>query len=344
MPETERDARPASPAVESPPMRAILFDAFGGPDVLYEGTLPRPVPGPGEVLIEVAYAGVNPAEWKIREGYLKDYFTPDFPFVPGFDASGVVAAAGPGVTLRPGTRVVAATNQGLGQRGSYAEYVLAAAERTVPLPDGIALADAATLPTAGMTAFEAVHDVGDVTHGMTVLVHGGAGGVGSFAVQLARAAGATVAATASTRNIPYLRALGVRFPIDYTKEDVASAVYAFASEGVDLLIDTVGQGTLPQPVALVRPGGRYAPIATAVPGATFPESARDVAVTPVMSTYPNQGRQLRSLVEALEARCIRAPDTTILPLAEAAEAQRRSRVGHVHGKLLLAVAPNLGKV
>jgi len=136
-------------------MRAIVIDRFGGPDVLHMAKIDRPTPGPGEVLIEIAYASANPADWKAREGWLSRYFEYRFPFVLGFDAAGRVAALGDDVEgLSVGDRVVLVSNQGMGQNGSYAEFTLAAAERCIPLPAPVSMALAAALPTAGMTALE----------------------------------------------------------------------------------------------------------------------------------------------------------------------------------------------
>jgi NADPH:quinone reductase len=323
-------------------MQAIVFDRFGAADVLRLAMLAIPRPAPGEVLIAVAYAAVNPADWKTREGWLSRYFTYEFPFVPGFDVAGRVAAVGDGVTgLTPGDRVVAVSNQGLGQSGAYAEYVIAAAERVVALPDHVTLADAATLPTAGMTAWAAVIDSNAVAAGGQVLVHGGAGGTGGFAIQLARRAGAKVAATCSPGNSDYVRRLGAEYAID-RHGDIAAQLCAWAPDGVDLVVDTVGQGSLPEAVSLTRPGGTVAPIATLIadepPHDAALAAARGVRILPVSSTFADQGRQLRGLVAALAAGQISAPAVTMLPLAEAAAAHRQVEAGRVRGKLLLEVA------
>lgn len=324
-------------------MRAMVIDRFGGADELHPAELPQPQAAAGEVLIRVAYAGVNPADWKIREGWLQQFFQYRFPFVLGFDAAGVVAALGAGVSgLRVGDRVVTSSNQGKGVWGTYAEYVVSDADRVVRLPDGVGLAAAAALPTAGITSWEALFDVGGLRAGQSVLVNGGAGGMGSWCIPLAKMAGARVAATCGPANLDYVRELGADLVIDYRAQDVAAAVRVWAPEGLDLIVDTVGQGTLLQGVELVKRGGTIAPIGTLIAGEPQPDAARAAArgvrIVPTMSSFERQGRQLRSLVEALAQGRIRAPAIEVLPLEAAAEAQRRVQAGHVRGKLLLDVA------
>ncbi|WP_242653415.1 NADP-dependent oxidoreductase [Sphingomonas jatrophae] len=323
-------------------MRAMVIDGFGGPEVLHEGEIERPSALPGQVVVKVAYAGVNPADWKAREGWLARYFDYRFPFVVGFDAAGTIAEVGEGVDdLRVGDRVVTASNQGRGERGSYAEYVASDRERVVRLPPQIGFAEAASMPTAGMTAWEAVVEQGEVRPGARVVVHGGSGGTGSFAIQIARMMGARVAATCGPASLDYVRALGAELAVDYRRGRVAEELRAWAPEGVDLVVDTVGQGTFLEAVDLVRPGGVIAPIGTLIadePAHGGPEAAtRGVHVRPTVSTFANQPRQLAALVEAMVAGRIRAPEISEMALTEAAEAQRRVADGHVRGKIVLRV-------
>lgn len=323
-------------------MQAIVLNRFGGPEVLEPATIDRPRAGRGEVVVRVAYAGVNPADWKAREGWLSRYFNYVFPFVVGFDASGIVAEIGEGVTgLALGDRVVTASNQGKGERGSYAQYVASDRERVVKLPDHVSLRDAATLPTAGITAWEATFDVGGTRAGTRVLVNGGAGGTGGFAVQLAKMAGAEVAATCSPANLEYVRNLGADLAIDYRQGKVRETIANWAPDGLDLVIDTVGQGSLLDSVEMVRLGGIVAPIGTLIADEPLPDPARaaerGVRIIPTIADFARQERQLTALVAALAEGRIHAPASEILPLADAAEAQRRVAAGHVRGKLLLAV-------
>lgn len=324
-------------------MRAIIIDRFGGAEQLHLAELPQPQAAAGEVLIRIAYAGVNPADWKIREGWLRDFVPFRMPHILGFDGAGVVAGIGAGVEgLKLGDRVVTASNQGKGGWGTYAEYAVSDADRVVPLPAGVGLREAAALPTAGITSWEALFDVGNLRAGQRVLVNGGAGGMGSFCIQLAKMAGASVAATCGPANLEYVRTLGAELVIDYRSQDVAAAVRAWAPEGLDLIVDTVGQGTLLQGIELVKQGGTIAPVGTLIAGEPQPDAARAVArgvrIVPTMSSFERQGRQLRELVAAMAAGRLRAPAIEVLALAETAEAHRRVQAGHVRGKLVLQVA------
>jgi NADPH:quinone reductase len=323
-------------------MRAMVIDRFGGPEVLRLAEVARPAPGPGEVLVKVAYAGVNPADWKCREGWLAQFFQYRFPFVLGFDLAGRVEQVGAGVSgLAPGDRVVGYSKQGLGEWGSYAEYVVAMADGVARLPDHLGYAEAAAMPTAAITAWEALFESGRLQAGHKVLVHGGAGGLGSYAIQLAREAEAAVAATCGPHNLDYVRGLGAELAIDYRAGQVSEAVRAWAPEGVDLVLDAVGQGSLPQAVNLVRPGGTVAPIATLIADEIAHDAARaaqrGVHVVPTMSSFQRSGAQLRALVALAGQGALRAPQIAVLPLEQAAEAQRRVQGGHVRGKLVLSV-------
>lgn len=325
-------------------MKAMVLDHFGGPEVLHMAEIEKPSATPGNVIVEVAYASVNPADWKAREGWLARYFDYQFPFVVGFDAAGIVAEVGEGVThVKPGDRVVTPGNQGMGERGSYAEFVRAAGERVIPLPDSVSFRDAATLPTAGMTAWQATLDPTPLGPNSMVVVNGGAGGTGSFAIQLAKMAGAKVATTCSAHNFDYVRSLGAELAIDYRNDDVVAALRAWAPGGIDLAVDTVGQGTFVGILPVMKRGGIVTPIGTLIADeATIDPAAAEAAgvtVIPTVSAFPEQPRQLRGLVEALASGKIRIPETTELPLDQAGEAQRRVQEGHVRGKIVLAVKP-----
>ncbi|MCB1703318.1 MAG: NADP-dependent oxidoreductase [Halioglobus sp.] len=322
----------------------MFITETGGPEVLQYGELPTPVPEAQDILIEVAYAGINPADWKNRQGLLAPFRPYSFPYVIGFDAAGIVAAVGGEVTsFKPGDRVFTPTNHGQGGQGSYAQYTLAHQHRVAPVPDSLRLDQAAALPVAALTAWQALFDRGGLQPGSKVFVHGGSGGLGSFAVQFARWAGAGVAATCSTANVEYLRGLGVALAIDYQREDIASTLRAWAPDGVDLLVNAVGVSSLPGELDLIRRGGTLVSIPTLVDDGDMAAATAAAQAVQVKHLYSmmddSQCAATLSRIAALVAQGdITLPPIREFPLTAAAEAHRVIQSGHNRGKLILKVA------
>ena len=325
-------------------MYAMIIEQTGGPEVLQYRELPSPEPQSDDILIQVAYAGVNPADWKNRQGLLAAFRPYVFPYIVGFDAAGIVAATGDNVsTCKVGDRVFTPTNHGQGGQGSYAEFTLANQDRVAHIPDSLSFAEAAALPVAALTAWQALFDRGNLKPGDKILVHGGSGGVGGFAAQFARWAGAEVAATCSTANVDYLHSLGASRIIDYRSEDISNAINAWAPQGLDFLLDAVGASTLPDALDLVRSGGTLASIPTLVDDgdvATAAAAARAREVTRVFSTMNdiNCADTLQKIAGLLASGDISLPPIREFALAEAAEAHRIIQSGHNRGKLVLKVA------
>ncbi|HUA66733.1 MAG TPA: NADP-dependent oxidoreductase, partial [Alphaproteobacteria bacterium] len=212
-------------------MKAVRIHQYGGPEVLAHVEMKRPTPGPNEVLINVQAASVNPVDWKLRAGYMKDVFPLTFPATLGWDVSGTVEEAGADVTrFKRGDEVYA-----LLEGGAYAEYAAARETVVARKPRTVDHIQAATVPVAGLTAWQALFEVAQLTAGQKVLIHAAAGGVGNFAVQLAKAKGAYVIGTASGKNQDFLRELGVDEAIDYEKTRFEDAV-----RDVDVVLDTIG--------------------------------------------------------------------------------------------------------
>ena len=231
-------------------MKAARIHAYGTiADILIED-MPDPEPGLDDVLIRVEAAALNPLENKLIAGYLKGFFPLAFPYTLGTDLAGTVVATGRLVaTVKPGDRVIARTDPTVG--GAFAELAAVPARLVVPVPRNVPLASLAGLPTAAASAWQALFEAAAIQPGQSVLVHAGAGGVGSFAVQLARLAGADVTATASAANLDLVRSLGAEEVIDYRSQDFATVVKA-----VDLVIDTIGGETLERSLGIIRPGGK----------------------------------------------------------------------------------------
>ncbi|WGS46258.1 NADP-dependent oxidoreductase [Burkholderia sp. JSH-S8] len=330
-------------------MRAVLLDRTGPSDGLRLADVPTPTPAPGDVLIRVAYAGVNPADWKCREGYLGAFMQYTFPFVIGFDVAGVVEATGEGVDgFAPGMRVFAQTDVGAGKWGAYAEYVAVRHDSIVRLPDTVSFAQAATVPTPALAAWAGLFDDGGLRAGQTVLIHGGAGAVGTFAIQLAASASARVAATCSAANRAYVESLGCAASIDYRAQPVRDAVHAWAPGGVDLVLDAVGCGTLPGGLDLLAPGGTLVSIMTLVAedtarlSATVAEAERRGLRTAMTYSRMPSGERLGRIAAQLAQGGLRVPRFESMPLELAARALDLVQSGDAKTKLVLHVADIAG--
>ncbi|MFJ2477817.1 NADP-dependent oxidoreductase [Streptomyces sp. NPDC087659] len=307
-------------------MRAMVYRRYGGPEVLELAELAEPKTHVDSVLVRVRAAALNPADLALQAGALDDAVETYFPVVPGWDIAGVVER--PGIAtpdFAPGDEVIGYV-RGDVQRahGGLAELVSADVRTLVRKPSTLSFAEAAGLPLAGMTAYQAVVRALDVQPGETLLVHGAAGGVGSLAVQIARSRGARVIGSASPRNHDYLRTLGVE-PVTYG-EGVADRVREFAPDGADVVLDTVGGGVLAAAAGAVRPGARAASIADiGVPG-----------VTPVFCRM--DGADLTALVELAEQGNLAVRVGATYPLERAADAQRALAAGATPGKIVVEIA------
>lgn len=254
-------------------LKAVVAISLSGLEALEMVDVPRPNPGPGEIRVRMRYAGINPADWKTAAGHLSQLptFRPKFPFVIGFEGSGHVEALGHGVEgLAVGDRVVVKADIARGQWGAYAEYLCVDALMAARLPDGISLAEAAALPIAGLTALHSLCDHGGLAPGETVFIHAGAGGVGSFALQIARAVGARAHASCSPANAGYLIERGAVATFDHA--DSQMVALAGLHGPFDMVLDAVG-GASHDLARLLRPGGRYVTIPTLGAGDARPTAA-----------------------------------------------------------------------
>jgi NADPH:quinone reductase-like Zn-dependent oxidoreductase len=231
-------------------MKAVYIDKHGGPEVLTYGDVPDPVAKPGEFVVDIFAASVNGADWKVRSG--SSYRASHFPYVLGRDFSGVVSAVGDGVhDLKVGDAVFGVCD--VGQEGAYAEKIAIKAAIVAKKPDSMSHAEAAALALAGLTALVSIEDTLKLKPGETILIQGGAGGVASFAIQLAKHLGARVITTASAANLSYLRDIGADQVIDYNATDFTKVV-----SNCDAVFDTVGGDVATRSFAVLKPGGRAA--------------------------------------------------------------------------------------
>lgn len=316
-------------------MRAVAIHRYGPAEALTLTELPAPTPGESEILVRVRAAGVNPVDWKIRSGMLKWVLWLRFPFVPGFDISGDVSEVGPGVTrFRPGDEVYGLL--GPPRAGGYAELAVAPESAVATKPRSLSHVEAASMPVAALTALQALRDLGRLQPGQAVLINGAAGGVGSFAVPIARALGGRVTGVCSAENVEFVRGLGAETVIDYAREDFTASV-----ERYDVVFDAVAKSsfgrcrqiltaagtyitTLPTPGVLIR-GYLLQPLLR-------PLGARRRARTLFAKARP---ADLEFLATLADDGSLKPVIDRVFPLDQARRAHERSESERARGKIVL---------
>jgi NADPH:quinone reductase-like Zn-dependent oxidoreductase len=332
-------------------MKAILSESYGGPEVLRMEDVPVPKIGPNGVLVRVRAVSVNPIDWKLRQGHLTHLRNYIFPVIWGTDCSGEVVETGGAVTLfKPGDQVYGFKDGSVGKtyRGTYAEYVVVPERSLAKKPPNLSHEEAAAVPLAALTAWQALLKQGSLKSGQRVLIHAGAGGVGVFAVQIARAFGAYVAATAGAHNQQFLHDLGVDLPIDYERERFADRI-----SGCDVVLDGVGNSVWRESLRVLKFGGRLDTLVAPVPQKVSSRLAflgsvagklvaaklsaglrgRSLALTRVKP----RGGDLEKISALIEAGKIRPVIEKTFPMEQMAEAHRLSEAGHVRGKIVVKV-------
>ncbi|MCF3100509.1 NADP-dependent oxidoreductase [Streptomyces roseoverticillatus] len=307
-------------------MRVITQHSLGGPEVLEVAEADRPVPGPGEVLVQVRATAVNPADWKVRSGHVRWFGEP--PFVLGHEFSGVVAeVGGSGGRLRPGDDVFGWATM---PHGSNADYVLVPETAVVAKPAAIDHVHAAALPIAGLTGWQALVNIAQVRAGQRVLIHGAAGGVGHLAVQIAKARGAHVTGTARAVNHEFLRGLGVDELIDYTVTDFTTV------RKVDVVLDTISYDYGPRSLRTLTPGGILIDVVGVGVDRTAVKAQAEAAGLRFVEFYlePTQA-DLAGLAGLVSDGSLRPYIQETLPLTDMAKAHELSESGRVRGKIVL---------
>jgi NADPH:quinone reductase-like Zn-dependent oxidoreductase len=310
-------------------MRAVSQETFGGPEVLHLYDVDRPSPAHDEVLVRVQAASVNPADWKIRAGLVRRFGDP--PFILGRDFSGIVEATGTDVrTLLPGDEVYGFTSM---RHGSHAEYITAPATQMARKPPSLDHIHAAAVPLAGITAWQPLVRCANVQPGQRVLVHAAAGGIGHLAVQIAKAHGAYVIATARATKHEFLRDLGADELIDYTQTAFESATH-----DIDVVLDPISDGYGVRSLNVLRPGGILIDVRGTGPDRTRvrAESARrNLRFTEF--SYTPSGTDLDELTNLIETGALHVKVTEVLPLDAAAKAHQIVETGRVAGKVVLVM-------
>jgi NADPH:quinone reductase-like Zn-dependent oxidoreductase len=309
-------------------MRAIRIHQYGGPEVLAQVEMQRPTPGPNEVLIKVKAASVNPIDWKLRAGHMKDVFPLTFPTTLGLDVSGTIEEVGPGAArFKRGDEVYVSLEAGSG--GGYAEYVVAKETIVAEKPSTLDHVQAASVPVVGLTAWQALFEVAQLRADQKVLIHAAAGGVGIFAVQFAKAKGAYVIGTASSRNQAFLGDLGVDKAIDYQKTRFEDVVH-----DADVVLDTIGGDTQERSFKALKKGG----VLVSIVQPPSQELAAKYGVRALFYGSHPSSSDLTEIARLIDSGNVKTVVETVLPLAEARRAHELSESGHARGKIVLKAA------
>lgn len=309
-------------------MKAIVVHEYGGPEVLKLEDVARPDPGENEILVRVIAAGVNPVDGGIRSGKYAKFFNTTLPLVPGYDIAGVVEKPGAKIDkLKKGDAVYAYID--LKKGGGYAEYVLVTQEEAAPKPKSASFVEAAAVPVVALTAWQALVDTAELSAGQSVLIHGGSGGVGSFAIQFAKLRGAKVFATASTRNQDFLKQLGADVAIDY-----ATQKFEDVAKDVDVVLESVGKDTLARSYGVVKKGGIIVSLVGPPDQAELDKHGIRGAW---LGVEPNSA-ELAEIGKLIDDKKIKVIVSQTFPLVEAAKAQEQADTGHTRGKIVLKIA------
>ena len=311
-------------------MKAIVYDTFGGPEVLTFRDMPDPEPGPGEVLVDLHAASVIPADWKLRAGHLQSLFTVTFPKIPGRDGCGIVRAAGAGVDFAAvGDRVCVVAQHS--EQGTHAQRIVRDAESVVRMPEGMGFAEAAALMHAGICAWICLVETAGLTAGQRVLIHGGAGAIGGLGVQLARHLGAEVVATCRAANRDYVHEMGAHETVAYDEADFAQG----AAQGYDVVFDLIGGDVNRRSYDVLRPGGHMVCL-RALP---IEDLSDRYGVRLSVPMIHDSREALEATVGLAEAGVFRPQIAARMPLERGADAQRMLEAGQVsRGRIVLDVA------
>ena len=312
----------------TPTMKAIVIHEYGGPEILKYEDVPRPEPKDDQILVRVIAAGVNPVDGMIRSGMFAKDGDRAFPIILGGDIAGVVEKVGSKVTkFKAGDPVFAYAS--LDNGGGYAQYAMTRERETAPKPKSLTYVEAAAVPIVALTAWQALIDAAKLSAGQTVLIHGGSGGVGTFAIQIAKARGAKVIATASTANQGLLKELGADIAVDYTKQK-----FEEVAKDVDVVLDSIGKDTLARSYGVVKKGGFIVSLVARPNQAELDNHGIRGAA---LSVEPNSD-ELAEIGRLIDEKKIRVIVSQAFPLSEAVKAQEQVATGHTRGKIVLKVA------
>ena len=308
-------------------MEVVMIDTFGSREVMKFQKIPIPTPGPNEILLKVLAAGINPVDWKIREGLYPAVKSDKLPYVLGCDVSGVVEARGFGTSgNQMGDEIYAMLGF---DRGAYAEHVIVKANEAAPKPRSIDHLGAAGVPLAGLTAWQGLFRYGELQAGQRVLIHGGSGGVGHFAIQFAKAKGAHVITTVSEKHIEFVREIGADDVIDYKKQKFEDMV-----REVDVVLDLIGGETRKRSWAVLKKGG----ILVSTMMEPLQENTGELGVRAYHYTVQGNGEELREIGSLIDTGKVKPKISKVFDFHDVGSAQEYVEKGDAEGKVVLKVA------
>jgi NADPH2:quinone reductase len=322
-------------------MRALIMSGFGEPSQAKLGDVPKPDISPGDLLVRMGAAALNPVDWKEIAGHMASFYPPYPPqWVPGFDGSGLVEAVGAAVTgFAPGDHVLVRPDR-MNGNGTLAEFVRVPQDKAAKAPQGLSHAQTASIATAGSTAYQALFrlDMAALKAGQCMFVEGGAGGVGGFAVSFARAAGVRTAATCRRENVDYVIGLGAELAIEYERADVVGEVRRWLPGGVDVVLDCYSGGQRADLLDALAPGGCLVVVATLIQDADIPQLSaaaekRGLTVRLMLMDFSRLQTDAANIARLLEDGSIRFPEVRSYPLERAVEALEAVRAGGLRGKV-----------
>jgi len=315
-------------------MKAIVINEFGGREKLIHTDIPPPQPAEGEVLVRIKAAGVNPVDWKIREGLIKDLLPYEFPIILGWDLAGVIEETGYSVKrFAVGDKIFTYGRRPVVQQGTYAEYTALPESYITSCPASLTFEESASIPLAALTAYQAVYDAVQLQEGQSILIVGASGGVGGFAVQFANLIGARVIAVASEKNHPYLQSLGAEHAISYTRGDIYEQFKLNFPTGADVVFDLIGGETLKNIGSCVRAGGKIVSI-TEDPQPHLPPEKN--IQSHFVFVEPNV-KQLHHISELVDSGKLKTHLSSVYSLAEVQKAHAEMETGHTRGKIVLKI-------
>lgn len=315
-------------------MKAMLIEEFGELDCIRLGDIAMPAPQSNEVQIQILYASLNPVDLKICEGLLRERMPYEFPITLGWDVAGIISKVGKHVSrFKEGDEVFAYARKSKIKDGTLAEYICLEDINVAHKPETISLREAAAIPLTGLTSWQALFDAAKLQAHETILIHAGAGGIGSMAIQFAKHQGANVITTSSQQNQAYVKQLGADVAIDYTREDFVESIKSLLPVGVDVVFDTLGGQTLQKSLAVLKAGGRVVSLLQLVPEDTAKQS--NITASYVF-VRPN-GAQLETIAAWIDAGKVVVPHLKEYAFEQTKEAFAELKTGHVKGKIVIKV-------